>query len=838
MKKNKRLLAGIMVACMSLTLFGTVSFANTDTTLAIENSKIFDLEITSSGGVSDSKGNIPVTVQKATNADYSTIDTQTIYTADGTATNYLMIENTMLETQGISGMKARGQAALVAPTAAYSGVYAESDKFTGDEITIELWAKLSYLDTLSPFPGGEIITSFRSYNSENVSTDTSNSVGNIGLGMWNDHGGKPITKPEMSWLYASGGYGEKTINSLTASGYTDFRFYCTKWAQIVMTRKKDGNNYKYYLYVNSHGADLDTVKSYRSKEIAQAISDELNDAMGLITAGMPSSVLTSTADTYNDSLRSYELGDIRVYNGIMTADEALEIYNRDKVKYVESKATVAPASGTVFTPGNKKITVSYEAPVSEDNRTLVSLKKSDNSSADVTYSWANDYKSVEIEFTAENVEGYVLTYPDNPIANITNTALYSIATDINDTKIFDLEIAADGNVSNSASDISVTAQTATNPLYSTLSTKKILNEDGTERYYLSAENTMLDNFINETTIRTSECPKVTPKAAYSGVYAESDMFKNDEITVEIWSKFTEFSTPPEYTSTMFGLTSYDTTGASVTAGSMSLSEIATKGDKNTAGKFITIDPTSALLKADGAYGTKRVDQIRNSGPVMDYFNDWAQIVMTRKPDGNGNYVYSLYVNSPSGEGVSSYVSKDITVAIPSEKIGRVLLTAGMPASGANATGSTTNMSPDTIEIGDIRVYTSSMTAEQALEIYNRDKENYVNVVTDDVSILDTKLYEGTEEVQSVNGVENVKVTGSVISELDKDVKLIAALYDNDGRMFVSAKSVEIIANTTTPLDIQFENKAVENGFIRLFVWDNFEGLRPYTKGEIIGEAAD
>ncbi len=850
MRRLRKILTCLMILCIVLGTCGTVSFANTDTTLTIENSKIFDLEIGANETVSNSVDNgIVPQVQKATNTDYSTIDTQTIYTADG-ATNYLMIENTMLETQGISGMKARGQAALVAPTAAYSGVYAESDKFTGD-VTVELWVKIPYLTTLSQYPGGEIVTSLTSYNSNvAVSTDTKNTVGNIGLSVWNSGGGKPITKPEASLLYASGGYGNLSPGishgNIKSSG--DERCYFNKWAQIVMTREysEADSKYYYYLYINTNGDDLSTVETYSSKKMAQTISGELTDAMGLITAGMPSSVLTSTANTYNDSLSTYELGDIRVYDGIMSASDALAIYNRDKGKYVEFEPTVNPADGTVLMLGEQTISVSYETAVSEANRSKVSLTVTDGSTVTPSYVWADDYKSVEVTFNAERGKTYNFTYPKNPVVDVTATAVYTATDDIKATRIFDMEIANDGTATNIASNIEVNVRTATNEDYSTLTTESFTNADGGTTNYYKIENTMLETQgVWYTKENRGNCATVAPTAAYSGIYAESDKFLADNITVEMWAKLSYLTKPPYYSGgNVLALTSLDASNATQT-GTMSLGTLV-KTNKTVSNKrYMT--PSTSVMSVPSVDSTNNLDSYQKTATHnggRNCYYQWAQIVLTRKNAGNGKYNYYIYINSPNGSNVARYISSAISANIPTEGLTKGLLTAAMPSSAVTSTNNTYNDALESVEIGDLRVYGAYMTSDEALEIYNEDKNKYVKQTEDDISVLYADLFtvvgtNGDREVKAVNGVSNLKFAARIDSNLTESTKLIAALYDENGGELVAAKVANVNANSVTNISLTFENAPVTDGFVKLFIWDSYDGLYPYVlDGNIYGETVN
>ena len=96
----------------------------------------------------------------------------------------------------------------------------------------------------------------------------------------------------------------------------------------------------------------------------------------------------------------------------------------------------------------------------------------------------------------------------------------------------------------------------------------------------------------------------------------------------------------------------------------------------------------------------------------------------------------------------------------------------------------------------------------------------------EVSVSDAKLYDANGgEITSASGTANMKFTANVTSRCDIPVDVYTALYDGENLVIVNKQQIE--ANTiNTPIDVQFNNKALANGHIKVFTWDSTKELTP------------
>lgn len=825
MRKTKRILAGLMTLCMLLGMFSVTAFAGDEgTTGGIESKLVFDLEIDPvNKTATDVKSGIKVNVQEATgDTTYSTLTHGTIASEQG-VTPYLSSTNTVLAVG-----KAVGSVDRVTGTAAFSGIYTDkSAELTGDELTIEVWVKLK-ADKYATNGGN---WGAHVFGIESLNTSGSGVKGQSFLVDLNGDDGNTEFKLRGAYDVDQPFVRNSEDKSNTTMGTKNvLNSFVDNWAQLVMTRKWDDGKYTGYCYFNAP----DGLRFATTEFSSNAVSSR-DDANGVLFVNMPWDGATQTSAHNREG--HLDIGDVRVYKGIMTQQEAIEIYNRDASKYVNI-ASVSPENGSKLTAGSKTITVNYESAVAEANRSKLAIAEGSTTISDATTSWTNDGKTATLTFNAQMRKTYTLTYP---LGDTTGTATYTTVGDIEETKVFDLEIdpvtkTAKDTVSNIGVHVQEAVQGTSAETQSTLEHKTLINENGEVVPYLVSKNTLFNNTESVSNHSTA----VAGTAAFSGLYTDaSDKLSGEELTVEAWirvdnAKFKTYC--GDWGAHVFGVESIKNgSGQDNRSTRLDLLNDDANQQFKFRGAFCFVGGGEAYAittkkdESNTILGTKKA--------YNSFVTNWAQVVMTRKWD-EKNKVYKgyIYINAPDGlryttvEMTSQYSSSGSTYTSHEEDAG--VLFVNMPWNGATLTNQKNRNG--NISIGDVRVYKGIMTQQEAINIYNRDASKYVDVsktLTDDINLLNVACYDGDTKLDSIAGKANVSIKGSIYSNLDKDVKLFAALYKSDDTLS-DVKLADVKSGATT-VDVSFNNASADAGYVRLYVWDA-ASLEPYMVSKTIG----
>lgn len=844
MRKTKRILAGLMTLCMLLGMFSVTAFAgDEETTGGIESKLVFDLEIDPvNKTATDVKNSISVNVLQNTNAvsemTWDKID------SDQGEVGYVTITNKESQVADADRTK-------MATNKLFNGIYVDSDKFIGDEITIEAWINTS-LRTISTW--GSHVFGLMPYSASGSAISQRQMEMEMA-------GNKPQSckfAPRGMFRYSYSGKEGSLYELRDSSCNISSNGYIDKWSQIVITRKWDSDikRYKQMIYYNAPGAEkyksVEMTSKYAQNDENGTVKGEsyegiAEEASGRLYLGMPYDAATSTNETTNREVDCLKIANVKIYQGIMTEDEAYTSYTANKSKYINI-ASVSPENGSKLAAGSKTITVTYESSVAEANRSKLAIAEGSATLSDATTSWSDDGKTATLKFNAQMRKTYTLTYP---LGDTTGTATYTTVGDIEETKVFDLEIdPVTKTAKDTVSNIGVHVQEATgeNPR-SGITAGNLITANGNTTPYLKSENYNIENNIGgyAGASKSFESEQKSGTELWSGIYTDaSDKFAGDELTLEAWVKIDEYKIS-SWGSHLLGMRSVSAAGSDISERSMGLTLTTLNQDEsaeNTDGRtLIRVEEAAFKYSGTANDGHTKLGNIAAEGNDSwkgNYEGKWTQIVLTRRWDATtGQYKQYIYLNGDKWNFTSTELtSKPVGYSTVTDYSEVTAESKGVLYLNMPWNGSTTNSSYDCREanltIGDVRVYKGVMTQQEAINIYNRDALKYVDIseaLTDNINLLNVACYEGDTKLDGIAGKANVSIKGSIYSKLDKDVKLFAALYKSDNTL--SDVKLADVKNGATTVDVSFNNASADAGYVRLYVWDA-ASLEPYMVSKTIG----